>query len=47
MTLAEGGLAVNDGQVKEQQTGQVHNNIEEDAEEVAKVVQSMMLEDIK
>ncbi|MEK4761523.1 hypothetical protein MHH85_14810 [Viridibacillus sp. FSL E2-0187] len=47
LTLAEGGLAVNDGQVKEQQTGQVHNNIEEDAEEVAKVVQSMMLEDIK
>lgn len=38
---------MNNEQVKEQQTGQTNNNIEENAEEVAKVVQSMMLEDIK
>ncbi|MGE7917884.1 hypothetical protein ACQKM9_02910 [Viridibacillus sp. NPDC093762] len=47
LTLAEDGLAVNNGQIKEQQTGQLSNTIEENAEEVAKVVQSMMLEDIK
>ncbi|ETT85881.1 hypothetical protein MKZ08_16810 [Viridibacillus sp. FSL R5-0477] len=46
-THAEGELAMNNEQVKEQQTGQTNNNIEENAEEVAKVVQSMMLEDIK
>ncbi|MGE7621808.1 hypothetical protein ACQKMD_01775 [Viridibacillus sp. NPDC096237] len=45
--LSEGELVVNNEQTKEQQASQMNNNIEENAEEVAKVVQSMMLEDIK
>lgn len=45
--LSEGEIIVNNEQTKEQQASQMNNITEENAEEVAKVVQSMMLEDIK